>query len=364
MNTHRILVAPLDWGLGHATRCVPLIRKFHEQGHEVILTAQGRSEYFLKREFPQLEFVSSPGYRIRYSTLFPMWLMMMLQGPGILLNTYHEHLWLKRFVKLRNIDEVISDNRYGLWSNNIRCVFITHQVMIKCPRMLKFLETPLHWLVSGFMKKYSECWIPDTAGEDNLSGDLSHQYALPENAKYIGWLSRFDHAVNQAGNQSTAGMKQSTYSLCIILSGPEPLRTKLENKIRRVRPSMTQKVLLVLGKPEALQTEDAIDNLHIVAHLSEHELEQAILQSDTVMCRAGYSSIMDMKVLRKKAILIPTPGQTEQEYLASHLDNSGSFKTIKEEDFTEELLKLVQESNSQTELTEESLAEKINEYSG
>lgn len=330
----RILVAPLDWGLGHATRCVPLIRDFQKQGHEVILTASGRAESYLRQEFPELEFITSPGYNISYSTRYPLWLMMFLQSPGILLNIYKEHQWLQRCINDRKIDEVISDNRYGLWSDKVRCVFITHQVMIKLPGAIKFLEALVHRVVQWFMNKYSESWIPDIEGPENLSGDLSHKYSLPKNAKYIGWLSRFNPPGHEKNENHLTGNESSAYSICFVLSGPEPQRTELENKILHAQKTFNRKVVLIQGEPEQSRREQLSENLLIISHAGQEDLEKIMRASDLIVCRAGYSSIMDLKVLGKNAILIPTPGQTEQEYLADYLSERGDFIKMDQENFS------------------------------
>lgn len=332
MSKRRILIAPLDWGLGHATRCVPLIQQLQEEGHELILTANGRAEYFLKQSFPELQFVSSPEYSIRYSRYFPMWLMMLIQSPSLLYNFYKENKWLDKFIAENKIDQIISDNRYGLWSKKIKSIFITHQVMIKCPSSLRFMESPLHRIVKWFMNKYSECWIPDVAGENNLSGDLSHRYSLPENAKYIGWLSRFTKPANP--EEILQQTEKAKYSICFLLSGPEPQRTELENKILSIENFLPKNCILIQGKTEIIAEEKSGNNLFITSHLAQEELRKIILDADLIVCRSGYSSIMDLEILGKDALLIPTPGQSEQEYLADYSQEKGRFSKMSQEEFS------------------------------
>ncbi len=335
-SSHRVLVAPLDWGLGHATRCVPVIKKLQEEGKEVILTANGRAEHFLKAEFPELEFVYSPEYRIRYSKYFPLWVMMIVQAPLFILNIYREHGWLNKFLERKGIDEVISDNRYGLWSKKIPCVFITHQLMIKLPGIIKFLEPIIHKLIISFVKKYSECWIPDVEGNENLSGELSHQYKIPENTKFIGTLSRFQKLKDDLKVQLLAATKESSYSICFILSGPEPQRTFLEKQIHSLENSLPAKSILLQGKPGKIKKENIGQNLTILSHVDDNDFKKIIQYSELIVCRAGYSSIMDLKILGKSALLIPTPGQTEQEYLAEYLSERGEFETMKQGNFSKD----------------------------
>jgi len=157
----RVLVAPLDWGLGHATRCIPVIKKLILQGNEVLIASDGKIEKLLKKEFPQLTFVFLQGYRVRYFSFLPMTFSMLLQLPKIAWRIFKEHRDLKKIIQHYRIDMVISDNRYGLWNKKINSVFITHQLMIKSPRALKFLEPLMYRINKIFISKYDECRIPD-----------------------------------------------------------------------------------------------------------------------------------------------------------------------------------------------------------
>src|SRR5258705_2888645 len=200
----RVIVAPLDWGLGHATRCIPIIEELLNQHAEVIIAADGRAAQLLKEEFPQLAHVHLSGYKVRYSSSFSMVLSMAFQIPKIIFAIAREHAQLKKIIQQYQPHIVISDNRYGLWNKKIYSVFVTHQLMVKCPKPLSFLEPILHRVILSFVNRYNECWIPDVEEEENISGDLSHQYPLPANAKYIGWLSRFN---------ATNGTSEKKYDL-------------------------------------------------------------------------------------------------------------------------------------------------------
>ena len=191
MAGKKILVAPLDWGLGHATRCIPVIRELLKAGHDVVIAADGRMEHLLREEFFELKFIYLKGYRLSYSSVFPAWLKIFFLLPKIIFRMMAEHQQLKKIIREHQIDVVVSDGRFGLWNKNIRSVYITHQVMIMCPKGLKILEPLLHYLHCLVIKKYSHCWIPDFAGSKNLSGDLSHRYPLPTNARFVNPLSRF-----------------------------------------------------------------------------------------------------------------------------------------------------------------------------
>lgn len=319
----RILICPLDWGLGHATRCIPLIRQYLEQNTEVVIAADKRPLELLKKEFPQLQFVQLPGYNISYSEKSSMVFQMILSAPKILWGIYQEHQSLKKIIKDYKVDVVISDNRYGLWNKQVRSVFITHQIMIKSTHKLKFLEPLLYKINKIFIKQYNECWIPDYEGINNLSGDLSHLYPLPENTKYIGPLSRFE------AHPPSPSPREGAFELLVMLSGPEPQRTVLEREVISQLQHLKIKTIIVRGTPGLKEKLQVPDYVTVYDHLESEEMRHAILSSKIILCRSGYSTIMDLTVLNMKAIFIPTPGQTEQEYLAEYhasKDNAIYFK--------------------------------------
>jgi uncharacterized protein (TIGR00661 family) len=319
-----VLVAPLDWGLGHATRSVPVINGLIKHGCEVIIAAEGAGRILLEKEFPGLRFLQLRGYRIHYSNRrFWMPVTLFIQLPKIILSIYHEHLWLKKAVKEHSIDAVISDNRMGLYHSSVPCVYITHQLKIKTGgRFTEWLARKIHY---RFIDKYNECWVPDAAGEINLAGELSHPVHLPKvPVKYLGPLSRFE--------KTDAGIK---YDLLIILSGPEPQRTVFEKIIIKDLENYSGRVLLVRGLLENADTLKPLSlSVEIQDHLSASEMRQAILESEIIISRSGYSTVMDMVKLQKKAILVPTPGQTEQEYLADYLLNQEIFFCVAQEKFS------------------------------
>jgi len=187
----RVLVAPLDWGLGHATRCIPIIYELLEQGCSVIIAASGPTEILLKKEFPELIFLPLKGYAVRYSKK-KSWLPLTIffQIPSIITSICYEHCWLKKIVKEKDIDLVISDNRFGLYHATIPSVYITHQLLIKTGD--RFTENIAQQIHFHFIKKFTQCWVPDAEENNNLAGELSHPKKHPDNIKYIGPLSRFE----------------------------------------------------------------------------------------------------------------------------------------------------------------------------
>jgi UDP:flavonoid glycosyltransferase YjiC (YdhE family) len=312
----KVLVAPLDWGLGHATRCIPIIRELLAQHCEVIIAAEGKVKALLQLEFPGLRFIHLPGYHIEYAaTGWGLAVKIVAQIPKILFAIKEEQEWLARLLETERIDAVISDNRYGLYHPDIISIFVTHQLLIKAP--FKLAEDLLQGLNYQYINEFTECWVPDAAGEENLAGMLSHPEELPVvPVHYIGTLTRFQKDTTPA---------EETY-IAIILSGPEPQRSLLEDIILEDIHDYTKPVVLVRGLPESTEELELPPHVTAFNHLPTAELAQKIKGASMVISRCGYSTVMDLITLQKKSILVPTPGQTEQEYLATHLmENSLAF---------------------------------------
>jgi uncharacterized protein (TIGR00661 family) len=309
----RVLVCPLNWGLGHATRCVPLIRQYLNSGNEVVIAADGVSLEFLRTEFPELNTIFLPSYKIRYSKGKTQVWAMLRSLPAILYGIFSEHFWLKKLLKTEYFDLVVSDNRFGLWSKKTDCIYITHQLMVKMPKSLNWFEKPIWRFHRFFINKYNECLIPDFEGIENLSGDLSHKYPLPQNARFIGVLSRFSDIKIEKSNK--------IFEIVAIISGPEPQRTIFEKQIISKYEKSENKTLVVCGLPQNKISATTKENLTIVPHLPDNELAAYLIAATKIISRSGYSTIMDLHALNclGKAEFIPTPGQTEQEYLYEYL---------------------------------------------
>jgi len=307
----KILVCPLNWGLGHATRCVPLIRKLLSEGHEPVIVADGYPLKFLQIEFPTLRFIELPSYKIYYAAGKSQIGAMIYNLPQIIRGIVNEHNWLHNFLKTEHFDQVISDNRFGMWSKRVHSIYITHQLMVKMPFSLKFLEALVHRIHLGFINRYDECWIPDEIENGGYSGDLSHKYPIPQNARFIGILSRFNNLENIIPNE--------TYDQVCVVSGVEPQRTIFENLLIEKYKHRTTKTLILSGKPQKQIKRIEYGNVQVISHLPNSEMAAVFLGSKKIICRSGYSTIMDLASLRcvRKADFIPTPGQTEQEYLAT-----------------------------------------------
>lgn len=305
----KILVVALDWGLGHASRCIPVIEALEKAGVKVVLGTSGRAAALWRQSFPQLLLIELPAYGIRYP-FRNMYLNIFLQLPRIVLVAFAEHIKLRRLVKQMNIDAIVSDNRFGCFHTHVPSIFISHQIHIQLPHgWIAWIVNKIHRVIIGC---YDECWVPDFADSAiSLSGALSHPAKL-QNIRYIGPLSRLQAAVVNV-----------KYDIVALLSGPEPQRSIFEAQILEQAGNLPGKTLVVQGKTEENQQRQHLANVDIISHLTAGPLAEAICAARLIICRSGYSSLMDLAQLNKVALLIPTPGQTEQAYLADYWQQKG-----------------------------------------
>jgi hypothetical protein len=310
-NKQRILVVPLDWGLGHATRCIPIIRRMLAAGHVVILAGNGRSKELLKRTFPHLEFAPDPpDYEITYQLTGSFAWHLLKQIPRILRRIEEEEGWANRICKELKIDQIVSDNRYGLHCSECTSVIITHQTS---PRFPWFLRSISNFFFKKWNERFDECWIPDEKPTDrSFGGALSHEN-VPSNAQYIGILSRFSNVNFEV---------KSDYQVVILISGPEPQRSIFQNELKKRFERESASVLMVCGIPET-RIDKREGNIREVSHMEDDVLAPYLKGAELVISRSGYSSIMDFAALGLKNVEYhATPGQTEQEYLKKWINKS------------------------------------------
>jgi uncharacterized protein (TIGR00661 family) len=303
----RILVAPLDWGLGHAARCIPVIKELIQQEAEVIVYGSAHVLNFLKKHFPNLEQIQSNEQEIHYAKHLPAWFKILLQVNKINKNIKLEYTNLQSLIKTRQIDGVISDNRYGLNSKLIPCVFITHQLNPRVPQNLGFLRKSIQHKITSWTSNFEEIWIPDLQGSHSLSQDLSFSESKNPQQKHIGILSRFRS--NQIVHNKPNGY-------LAIISGPEPQCTLFFQELLRIRNSLSLGMTFIIDKISNKVSSDEMDNVRILVQPNDDEFLQEIAIAKHIVCRSGYSSLMDFIRLKRTSLFIPTPGQTEQEYLA------------------------------------------------
>ncbi|PZX43848.1 uncharacterized protein (TIGR00661 family) [Nonlabens dokdonensis] len=328
-NSKNILIAPLNWGLGHATRCIPIINAVLDNGDHPIIASDGQALELLKKEYPAETFIELPSYDIEYAKEGEnLKLKMLKDSPKIWMAIRSEHKVLHEIIHEYKIEGIISDNRLGLYSNLVPSVIITHQLQV-LSGSTTWLSTQLHL---HYIKKYDYCWIPDVNDTDNLTGKLSYNDDYDLEKVYLGPLSRFEKTENY----------QKKYDLMVLLSGPEPQRSILEKKLIEELNRFSGRVLFISGKVEAEQKVLKKGSITFYNYLSTSGLQKAFDRSEVVLSRSGYTTIMDLQKLGKKAFFIPTSGQFEQEYLAQLLEQKNIVPQASQADFKIEMLDRVE----------------------
>lgn len=394
MSGATILISPLNWGFGHAGRMIPLATELKRKGNEVVFGADAKLLQLIEGELPGIRLIEIPGLHIRYSRLLPQYVCIFLQMPMVILSALREHSLLKHLAEEIKPDVIVSDNRFGFYHRKIFSVYVTHQLRIPFPRRLRFLEPLTSWLHRKIICRYDLCLVPDYPGPLNLSGRLSHDLKLPGNVHYMGPLSRFagktevgqlpsfagktevgqlssftgkseveqlssfagDEAIGPMSQPMTPGtmgylpqsiapakmghlppfstaapvnVKITTDHPCctLILSGPEPQRTMLFEKVRGALRGIS---LCVVSATPVQAAGKSYPNTTVIIKPDAATMRDLVSRSAIVITRAGYTSIMELVSLGKGAVLIPTPGQTEQEYLGEYLNGRHGFITIRQ----------------------------------
>ena len=305
----KIFFPVLNWGLGHASRSLPLIKHYLQQGHDVIAASDGEALMMLRKELPDQKVLQLPNYGIHYYSKY-MPFNMLRYGPGMLKAMNTEHELTAAVVRREKIDCIISDNRYGCYYDGLPSALITHQLQVFTGQ--KLLDMYIRRQIRGWFRKFSEVWIPDQRPPHNITGDISDIDTTPVPKYYLGVISEL-HCKPGAG----------MYDAVAVISGPEPQRTNFEELVIRQLSSMEGKYAVVCGKPGIDKTIREEKNLTIIPYMSRAQLSGLLDKTEVVIARSGYTTLMDLANTGHKAILCPTPGQYEQIYLADRLASMG-----------------------------------------
>lgn len=388
----KVLVAPLDWGLGHATRCVPVVREFLRAGAEVELAVVKANANFFREVFPELRQRLAPSYNIVYPKHgYNMALWLLKNSVHLNSVMRYEHHFAEEMVERHGYDVLFSDNRFAFYSKNALSIYMTHQRRIAFPRALAAFERIGVMWHANIMRKFDEVWVPDLEIYPGYAGSLSHSGATPgeKPMRYVGTLSRFSdcnagenagradgnalenslgtapvsidlerevdlmsmsefmaHSTNvewdaapekhTSGNH-TLGMR-AAYKVVAVVSGVEPARTQFEQQLREALQQIPGQHMMILGKPSTEQKTWTEGNIEFHTHLATNDFAEAVKRADFVVSRGGYSTVMDMAELGAKCIFVPTPGQFEQIVLAHDLSKAGYAVEIPADELSAETL--------------------------
>lgn len=330
----KILVAPLDWGLGHATRCVPVIREFLAHGAEVEIAVVKANASFFRETFPKLRQRIAPGYNVEYPDHgYNMGLWLLKNGARLNAIMRYEHRYAEEMVARHHYDILFSDNRFAFYSKKAHNVYMTHQRRIAFPPVFSSFEgVGVRWH-DARIAHFDEVWVPDVKEFPGYAGTLSHVDSCSRPVRFVGPLSRF--------GESHAALKGSEKDLDVVavISGVEPSRTRFEDRLRRVLQKIPGRHVMILGQPSVPYSSWTEGNIEFHTHLPTDRFAEMIARSKRVVSRGGYSTVMDMAVLGASCIFVPIPGQYEQVVLAKNLSAAGYAVEIPEDKLGEESLR-------------------------
>lgn len=315
----KVIYGICSWGLGHATRSLPVIRKLIKENNEVTIISNGRSLELLKNEIGEdIEYFDIPDYPMLLSKNSRQFMAKsVVYWPSFIARMESGLQKLKKILENRKCNRIISDARYDIYSRKIPSFFISHQIRIMNPLRIKMFERGSEIFNLFFFKRFCGVIVPDYM-DDNLSGDLSHNLRRIDENKlyYTGALSDFKRLKTK---------KDIDY--LISISGPEPQRTMLEEKLIPQINDLKGKIVVTLGKTE---NKDKFINKNIETYsfLTKEKREEYLNRAKLVVSRSGYSTILDLAVIGIKALMIPTPGQIEQEYLGQYHNKKGTFYSV------------------------------------
>ncbi len=325
----KVLVAPLDWGLGHATRCIPVVKEFLRQGAQVELAVVKANAKLLREAFPELRQRLAPSYNIVYPKHgYNMGLWLFKNGVHLNAVARFEHKFAEELQNRCHYDLILSDNRFGFYSNKVKSIYMTHQRRIAFPKALCSLEPVGQLWHSSVMKRFDEVWIPDYEEYPGLAGGMSHVSGCPKPLKFVGALSRFsDMDFDDAATQDGAPPR---FKFVAVVSGVEPARSQFENLLKQAFASIPGEHVIIQGRPAAGVKSWTEGNIHFYTHLPHVQFASIVRDSEWMISRGGYSTVMDMAYLGAKCIFVPTPGQYEQSILAKDLNRAGYANCISE----------------------------------
>jgi len=313
MNRQKnVLIGILNWGLGHASRMMPVIEQYENNGWNVTVVSEGSALKFIRQELPHLESIDTQLPELTYHSSGLLWAHLFKLGPQLIYSISHDKRWVKQYIQTHSVDLILSDNRYGFRHPSVRCELYTHQIQLPYPKMYRWFAPITQWLLMWHLNRFKSIQIIDDSFH-SIAGHMSHPKGLKVDFSYTGILSRF----------KPQEITEIVYDICLIPTGLEPQRSEFLHQVLNYYSKQNRKVF-VIGEFKEHQPDH---NVTYLGALSSKKMQEVIVKSRLVISRSGYSTIMDLLVLNVPAILIPTPGQPEQAYLAKLHHNSKKFIT-------------------------------------
>lgn len=310
VTNQRILFSPLNWGLGHVTRCIGLIKQLQKQGNQFFIACDEQQQAIFENYLEQCVYIRHAGYPFTFKGKGKFATDLILSRKQLLARFAKEQTEIDSFIESHHIEFIIADHRYGFFSKKVFSVFLTHQIQLPISKLL----FPIQWIHRQLMRNFNEIWCLDDEN-NSLAGKLSQK--IPEiPIEYIGWFSRFEHLETL----------EPTFDAVFMVSGPTPYNTQfLHDVLEFCEKNQGQFACIT---PHFDYRTRIPENLKLVV-ASDWKAEDLLVHlSKFVVSRTGYSTLMDLKMTNKKAVLIPTPGQAEQLYLAKLHQHHPDWKIL------------------------------------
>lgn len=316
----KILFAASSWGLGHATRDLILIQALMDAGHSVTVLSTDRALKLLRGELAdQCDYIDLPDIpKALGHTSASFYLKMTMALPLVFRTFRREHRFVDELCRAGKCDRIVSDSRYGVWSRDVPSYHLMHTLHQISPFRVRLVEHVIESIQRGLLSGAKKVLIPDQE-ENGLAGELCHDLVAfrRDQIEYLGILS------------SVLRMPvEQDIDYFITVSGVEPQRSILEKKVLRQARELDGRVVITLGRPDLPFSVSDDGRLAIYSFLGRRRQAEMLNRARTVVSRSGYTTLMELAELGKRALMVPAVGQSEQEYLAGLHERRGTMHSV------------------------------------
>jgi UDP:flavonoid glycosyltransferase YjiC (YdhE family) len=300
ISNQKVLISPLNWGMGHVARSIAIIQQLIDQQNQVFVACEDDQKAVFECYFSQLHFISHRPYPFQFSGKGKWAWDLFRQRKKLLERFAEENNEVTVYISDFQIDVVISDHRYGFFSTTKPSIFITHQLHLP----LKWFQKPMQFIHQKLLQNFSSVWVLDEENS-SLAGKLSEKIKHKD-LHYIGWKSRFQ----------LSGHDSKACDNLYLVSGPLPYSQDFLNECVEMAWQKSGNNVCIFPSNLVLPLQLPL-NLTCLPANDWQDVDAYFRGARFIISRAGYTTIMDLKVLNKKSMLIATPGQAEQEYLVT-----------------------------------------------